>query len=89
MNADKVAKPAYAVGAGDVLTFAQARHIRVIRIETLGDRRGPAAEAQLLYSDLSAEQDNVPQNPRFEGKGRPTKRDRRNRDLSRGSALED
>jgi ribosome-associated heat shock protein Hsp15 len=43
---------ATSVGPGDVLTFAQARAIRVIRIVALGTRRGPASEAQALYDDL-------------------------------------
>ncbi|MCX7286605.1 MAG: RNA-binding S4 domain-containing protein, partial [Rhodobacterales bacterium] len=37
---------------GDVLTFPQGPHIRVIRVLALGLRRGPASEAQDLYLDL-------------------------------------
>ncbi|WP_050930207.1 RNA-binding S4 domain-containing protein [Aestuariivita boseongensis] len=88
VNGDKTDKPARAVSPGDVLTFAQARRVRVVRIEALGDRRGPAPEAQTLYTDLSPLQDNSPENPGFEGKGRPTKRDRRSLDLSRRQTLE-
>lgn len=40
------------VSRGDVLTFAQARQVRVVRVLSLGERRGPAAEAQLLYEDV-------------------------------------
>ena len=54
VNSEKVSKPAYAVGPGDVLTFPQAREIRVIRIVAIGERRGPAAEARALYHDLDA-----------------------------------
>lgn len=46
-------KPAAAVRPGQVLTFALGRHIRVIEIVAIGARRGPAAEAQTLYRDLS------------------------------------
>ena len=46
-------KPAQAVGAGDVLTFVQAKSVRVIRITGLPERRGPAAEAQTFYDDLT------------------------------------
>ena len=88
VNGDKTDRPACAVSPGDVLTFAQARRVRVVRIEALGDRRGPAPEAQTLYTDLSSPQDNSPENPGFEGKGRPTKRDRRSLDLSRRQTLE-
>ncbi len=88
INGDKTDKPARAVGPGDVLTFPQARRVRVVRIEALGERRGPAPEAQALYTDLSPPEEPRPENPGFEGKGRPTKRDRRSLDLSRRQTLE-
>ncbi|MBR9651164.1 RNA-binding S4 domain-containing protein [Thalassovita aquimarina] len=88
VNSAKTSKPAQAVGAGDVLTFPQGRAIRVVRIEALGERRGPAPEAQTLYTDLSEPRDSVPPAPRFEGKGRPTKRERRKIDLDRTRELE-
>ena len=80
VNSDRVTKPARAVGAGDVLTFPQDEAIRVVRIVEIGTRRGPAPEAQALYDDLTPEKpkDKTPQNPRFEGKGRPGKAERRN-----------
>ncbi|SFP71266.1 RNA-binding S4 domain-containing protein [Tranquillimonas alkanivorans] len=77
VNSARVDKPSSAVGAGDVLTFPQGRRIRVVRILALGERRGPAPEAQALYDDLTPDEPDVPPNPRFEGKGRPTKKDRR------------
>lgn len=52
INGQKVAKPAHVVGPGDVLTFPQARVIRVIRVEAPAERRGPASEARGLYTDL-------------------------------------
>lgn len=73
-----VSKPARAVGAGDVLTFPQARTVRVVRILELGEGRGPAPEARALYEDLTPAQESVPKNPAFEGKGRPDKKARRN-----------
>jgi ribosome-associated heat shock protein Hsp15 len=79
VNGSRAAKPAQQVGAGDVLTFAQGRQVRVVRIIAPGTRRGPASEAQALYEDISPPEsrDSAPPNPRYEGKGRPTKRDRR------------
>lgn len=53
VNARRVSKPATFVGPGDVLTFPQAGSIRVVRIRALGERRGPASEAQDLYSDVT------------------------------------
>jgi len=55
LNGQHCAKPAHGIQAGDVLTFPQANRIRVIRILSLGTRRGPAPEAQALYADLDAQ----------------------------------
>jgi len=52
VNGQRVDQAAKAVAVGDVLTVALARTTRVLRIEALGDRRGPAPEAQALYTDL-------------------------------------
>lgn len=83
VNGHKVLKPAQGVAVGDVLTFAQGRAVRVVRIDALGERRGPAPEAQKLYADIDENREKTPPNPRFEGKGRPEKRDRRALDLNR------
>lgn len=55
VNGTPVGKAAATVAVGDVLTFAQARRIRVVRVLALGERRGPAAEAATLYEDLAPE----------------------------------
>lgn len=88
VNKTKVLKSSYGLSVGDVLTFSQAKEIRVVRVEGFGGRRGPASEAQALYTDLSEVKDNVPRTPRYEGNGRPTKRDRRKLDLKRRQELE-
>jgi ribosome-associated heat shock protein Hsp15 len=90
VNGQPVAKPAFAVGPGDVLTFSQARDVRVIRVVALGERRGPAPEAQALYEDLDPPKPREPDlsAPRSEAGGRPTKRDRRLLEKSRPDALE-
>lgn len=85
INGSRALKASHNVGLGDVLTFSQGRDVRVVRVEALGERRGPAPEAQTLYTDLTEKQDNAPANPRYEGKGRPEKRDRRALDLNRTS----
>ena len=54
LNGQHCAKPGHGIGVGDVLTFPQGDVIRVIRILSLGTRRGPAPEAQMLYADLDA-----------------------------------
>ena len=54
LNGQRCTKPGHAVAVGDVLTFPQANQIRVVRILALGQRRGPAPEAQALFADLDA-----------------------------------
>jgi ribosome-associated heat shock protein Hsp15 len=88
VNGNRVGKPAHTVALGDVLTFVQAREIRVVEVVALGERRGPAPEAQALYKDMT-EKPKAPKvtqaaNPRYEGKGRPDKRQRRAMERARG-----
>lgn len=90
INRQPVSKPSQSVRPGDVLTFAQARHIRVIEIVALGARRGPAPEARALYRDLDppvspARKDDKPPPlaSREPGSGRPTKKERRDLDRLR------
>lgn len=80
INGVRTAKPAAAVRPGDTLTFAQGPRIRVIEVVALGDRRGPAPEAQALYRDRAPPEPLAPR----EG-ARPTKRDRRAIDALRDS----
>ena len=47
-----VGKPHAAVTPGMVLTFALGPRVRVVRILALGERRGPATEAQALYDEI-------------------------------------
>ena len=64
-------KAHYAVRPGDVLTFPLGPHIRVIKIAELADRRGPPAEARLLYEDLAP-----PPTPKATGSFDPARGDR-------------
>ena len=77
LNSRKAEKSSTCVVAGDVLTFAQEKRVRVIKVVALGTRRGPSNEAKLLYEDLSLNQEYDVSAPKFDGKGRPTKKDRR------------
>ncbi len=89
VNGDKAAKPAHSIGPGDVLTFAQGRRIRIVRLIDTGTRRGPAPEAQALYDDLSPEPPAPDLSaPKPDGKGRPTKKDRRDMTAARELPLE-
>ncbi len=83
VNRAIVRKSHHSVQPGDVVTFAKGPYVRVIEIIALGQRRGPAPEAQALYRDLNPpEAQPKPERPigparRDSGSGRPTKKDRR------------
>ena len=82
VNGTRISKASAGVSVGDVLTFPQSRDVRVVEIAALGERRGPAPEAQALYRDVvpvePKERSPKPQkHPEAERSGRPTKRDRR------------
>lgn len=47
-----VERPSVQVRPGQVLAFAEGDAVRVLRVDALGDRRGPYPEARLLYTDL-------------------------------------
>jgi ribosome-associated heat shock protein Hsp15 len=96
INSVVTSKPSATVKAEDVLTFAQGRNIRVIRIRDIGTRRGPAPEAQTLYEDLAPPEKKAPETDpansavaqRDSGAGRPTKADRRALDKLRSNLEE-
>lgn len=52
INQTVVSKTHYRVRPGDVLTFPQGPEVRVVRVLSLGERRGPATEARRLYEDV-------------------------------------
>lgn len=90
INGDRVRKASQAVKPGDVLTFPKSSHVRVVQVDALGERRGPAVEAQALYTDLAPPEPRAPKPEeaaldREAGSGRPTKRDRRKIDALRRS----
>ena len=83
INSNKITKPATKVKTNDVLTLNYVNEIRVIQIQSLGSRRGPASEAQSLYIDLTEDRigsSNVKskiEKSKKESNKRPTKKDRR------------
>ncbi|QFU08649.1 Heat shock protein 15 [Rhodobacteraceae bacterium THAF1] len=81
VNGTRVSKPSASVRVGDRLTFSQGDAVRVVDVVAHGTRRGPAPEAQALYTDHSPPRPpRQPQAPRYDKGGRPTKRDRRQMD---------
>ncbi len=79
VNREKTDTSSRAVKIGDVLTMGLEGSVRVLRIVAFAARRGPAAEARLLYEDLSPAPvpGSDPPRPAAERTGRPSKRDRR------------
>ena len=47
-------KPSRPVKPGDGLVFALGGRLTAIRVEAVGARRGPAAEARALYAELNS-----------------------------------
>ncbi|MBH5321390.1 S4 domain-containing protein [Aurantiacibacter sediminis] len=52
-NGERVVASDEPISPGDVLTLPIGRTVRVIAIESLPDRRGPAAEARAHYHEHS------------------------------------
>ena len=83
VNSNKIIKPASKVKINDVLTINHVNMVRIIQVQSLGARRGPASEAQKLYKDLSADATgasnikNVSEKSKKYTNKRPTKKDRR------------
>ena len=65
------------IKVGDVLTFGKNDRIRVIEVKALAPRRGPASEAQSLYTDLSPPDLAKPAPSHLSDTSRPTKKQRR------------
>ncbi|MCB1274718.1 MAG: RNA-binding S4 domain-containing protein [Leucobacter sp.] len=85
---DATAKPAQSVGIGDVVRVRLHGFEKIYRVAGLAVRRGSAAEAALLFEDLTPPPPPKVERPaaviRDRGAGRPTKRDRREIDKLRG-----
>jgi ribosome-associated heat shock protein Hsp15 len=81
LNGARIDAASRAVKAGDVITVALDRVVRVLKVSGFSERRGNAEAARPLYEDLTAPEiarppsDGAP--AREPGAGRPTKRERR------------
>lgn len=63
INRIKTGKAHHPVRPGDVLTLTLGAQVRVLRVVSLGTRRGPAAEAQTLYEDVVSSRLAAPHGP--------------------------
>ena len=57
INGVREIAPGHAVKAGDVLTIALDRNVRVIKVIGFSERRGDASSARVLYEDLRPRQE--------------------------------
>jgi ribosome-associated heat shock protein Hsp15 len=57
------------VRVGDVLSFAVHGRVRVLKVEALPTRRGPPAEARLLYTEIDPPRDGEGDQPEVGGGG--------------------
>ncbi|QZH76157.1 MAG: RNA-binding S4 domain-containing protein [Erythrobacter sp.] len=53
-NGARVTRSGLTVAAGDVLTLPMGQSVKVIAVDMLPERRGPASEARLHYRELDA-----------------------------------
>ena len=90
LNGERVTAASRSVKAGDVVTIALDRAVRIMRVAGFAERRGDADAARLLYADLTPISSSQAAEPtpaeREPGSGRPTKQERRaiDRLLGRG-----
>ena len=78
-----VSKANLTIKPGQIVTFEQGSERRVVQVIALGQRRGPAEEAQRLYVELHRiSRPHKEKSPalRMRGTGRPTKKQRRQTD---------
>jgi ribosome-associated heat shock protein Hsp15 len=53
VNGMRIDAPGRMVRAGDVITVALDRRVRVVKIRGFRERRGPAGTAEALYEELT------------------------------------
>jgi ribosome-associated heat shock protein Hsp15 len=85
INGQRIDASSRVVKAGDAVTVALDRTVRVLKIVAFAERRGGSEAGRALYEDLSPPPSRPPDpaerlvdpGEREPGAGRPTKRDRR------------
>jgi len=95
---DVRAKPAKTLSLGDRVRIRKSPFEFRLTVRALSQQRGRAAQAALLYDEdpagkaereRLAQQLRIAPTPSYEGKGRPTKRDRREMERLRGDVDSD
>ncbi|MGE0630185.1 MAG: RNA-binding S4 domain-containing protein [Hyphomicrobiaceae bacterium] len=57
VNRQRSSKPSQALKPGDVVTVTVRGHVRVLKVLAPGERRGPPAEARLLFDEVKGERE--------------------------------
>jgi ribosome-associated heat shock protein Hsp15 len=91
VNREKITAPSRPVRVGDTLTISLAKDVLVFRIAAIASRRGPFAEAHLLYVDMrkpdpEAKKQDI-ETAENGNPGRPDKRQRRALAALRGKTM--
>jgi ribosome-associated heat shock protein Hsp15 len=79
----RVSANSQTVKAGDVVTIALDRTVRILKVTGFAERRGDAAAASVLFEDMTPKPEAAPvsaeslSGEREPGSGRPTKQERR------------
>lgn len=53
INGNRVERASFAVRVGDVMTMPTGGKVVTLRVLGLGERRGPATEARMLYEEIT------------------------------------
>jgi ribosome-associated heat shock protein Hsp15 len=82
VNGEKIDAPSRLVRAGDVVTVALDRIVRVMKVRGFAPRRGGPEAARVLYEDIAPDSNRTAaagasMPARERGSGRPTKQERR------------
>ena len=86
----RACKPGQPVKVGDEISIRHSGWARILQVRDLAERNIPRSEARSLYEDLTPERpkldpiEQIMQDSRPGGSGRPTKKDRRSLGRLRG-----
>ena len=56
IDGKRVEKPSEEVRVGSIIALPLHRRVRILRVVTLPERRGPASEARLAYEELGIDE---------------------------------
>ena len=56
----RVEKPSETIRVGSIIALPLRGQVRILRVESLPERRGPASEARLCYRELGVDEPNRP-----------------------------